>query len=106
MGWRAQRVRNTYVVLIDLSDAEPQSVVVFIRMSKDAIRDKDVLADEQLAPLRAALVSSLVRANAAIRSSKAPTPSQSRFQLGVFCESQPRHMQDAIGDDVQRRLHK
>jgi hypothetical protein len=57
---------NTHIVLIDLADAEPQSVVVFISIFKDTIRKKDVLADARLEPLRADLASSLARANEAI----------------------------------------
>jgi hypothetical protein len=57
---------NTNIVLIDLTDAEPQSVVVFVSIFKDTIRRDDVVADARLAPLRALVVSELVRVNAAI----------------------------------------
>lgn len=57
---------NTNVVLIDLTDAEPQSVVVFVSIFKDTIRRTDVVADARLEPLRAHIVSELVRVNAAI----------------------------------------
>ncbi len=57
---------NTNIVLIDLVDAEPRSVVVFVSIFKDAIRRDDVVADKQLAPLRAIIVSGLVRVNEAI----------------------------------------
>ncbi|SEB25774.1 hypothetical protein [Variovorax sp. YR216] len=57
---------NTHMVLIDLTDAEPQSVVVFISIFKDTIRKKNVLSDAKLEPLRATVVSLLVQANQAI----------------------------------------
>jgi hypothetical protein len=58
--------RDNHIVLIDLSSAEPQSVIVFMNEFKNAIRRDDVLADKELAPLRPAIVSALLRVNAAI----------------------------------------
>ena len=49
--------RDNHIVLIDLSSAEPQSVIVFMNEFKNAIRRDDVLADKELAPLRPAIVS-------------------------------------------------
>jgi hypothetical protein len=58
--------RDNNIVLIDLSGAEPQSVIVFLNEFKNAVRRDDVLADKQLVPLRPAIVSALLRINAAI----------------------------------------
>ena len=55
-----------HVVIIDLSSAEPASIVIFVKEFKTAIRRDDVLADRELAPLRPAIVSALLRVNAAI----------------------------------------
>jgi hypothetical protein len=57
---------NSHVVLIDLSGAEPKSVALFVKEFKVAIRKSDVIADRELAPLRPAIVSSLLRMNAAV----------------------------------------
>lgn len=57
---------NTHIVLIDLSDAEPQSIVAFVGIFKDEIRKDDVKSDRELDHFRASVASALLKMNAAV----------------------------------------
>ncbi len=54
------------VLLIDMSEATPESVTVYISSFKRAVRDESIANDTTLAPLRARFASALVRLNRAI----------------------------------------
>lgn len=58
--------RGSDILLIDLSDVDTKSVVVFLNEYKSRIRRQDIVGSKEFAPLRPAMVSLLLKANAAV----------------------------------------
>jgi hypothetical protein len=65
-GKSAPQGAPEHILIVDLSNAETRSVVIFVNEFKKAVRRNDVLHDKDLSPLRGVLVSMLLKVNEAI----------------------------------------